>query len=73
MDQRQHLRAEIDRAASGIVTKFNELEERAVEIKEEVQASLSLETQVERRPWTVLGVGIGAGFLVGMLLPERRK
>ncbi|HUH00884.1 MAG TPA: hypothetical protein VML75_02750 [Kofleriaceae bacterium] len=69
MDQREQVRAEIDRSTVELTSKLKELDHRARALRDRVVRSIDLEHQVQQRPWAVFGASVGAGYLLGLLLP----
>lgn len=67
MDQRERLRAEIDRATTDLVTKVNTIEDRALELKQRISDNFHLEYQARERPWTLFGSAVAVGLAIGWL------
>ena len=65
MDQREHLREEVDRATESMAARVREIEHRAGEVKRQVKEAVSLDHHVRERPWVAVGSAVAAGCLVG--------
>lgn len=68
MDQREQVRAEIDRRAVQLTSKLRALDGRARTMRTRVSRTLDLEYQVQAHPVAAFGAAVGAGYLLGRLL-----
>lgn len=68
MDQREQVRADIDRRAVELTSKLKALDHRAKALRDRVARSIDLEHQVQRHPFGVFGASVAAGYLLGRLL-----
>jgi ElaB/YqjD/DUF883 family membrane-anchored ribosome-binding protein len=68
VDQREQVRAEIDRSAGELTSKLKALDHRARSLRRRVSRSIDLDYQVQQHPLAVFGASVGAGYLLGRLL-----
>lgn len=72
MDPRtESIKQEVEETLEDMAAKMEQIEERVVgtarETVEQVKEKLDVRNMVAQRPWTMLGVSVAAGFLVGSI------
>jgi hypothetical protein len=74
MDERTAVQQQIDTTSASMVEKLETLEDRMRDKVRDVKEALTLEHQVEERPWLMVGLAMAGGFVVSRLLfpPVRR-
>ena len=68
MDQREQVRADIDRRALQLTSKLRALDGRARRLRTRVTKAVDLEVQIQVHPLAAVCAAVGAGYLLGRLL-----